>query len=228
MTVALPAADAPVADDAARMDRIYRRQRHIYDLSRKYYLLGRDAMIRALDPPVDGTLLEVGCGTGRNLIEAARLYPQARLFGLDISAEMLATARANIDRAGLGDRIRLAQGDATGFDPTTLFGAPGFDRIFLSYTLSMIPDWRAAIDMATGIVADGGRLHLVDFGQQECLPAPFRRLLFAWLAKFDVTPRAELASALNIVAARHRLMLAWKPIRRGYAWSAVLDSAHKI
>ncbi|MDH4412604.1 MAG: SAM-dependent methyltransferase, partial [Rhizobium sp.] len=34
---------------ADRMDRMYRYQRHIYDLSRKYYLLGRDHMIAGLD-----------------------------------------------------------------------------------------------------------------------------------------------------------------------------------
>ena len=57
----------PTSDHAARMDRMYRYQRHIYDLTRKYYLLGRDRAIRDLQVPVDGTLLEVGCGTGRNL-----------------------------------------------------------------------------------------------------------------------------------------------------------------
>ena len=50
------------------MDRIYRRQRHVYDVTRKYYLLGRDALIDRLEPPVDGRVLEIGCGTARNLI----------------------------------------------------------------------------------------------------------------------------------------------------------------
>jgi len=50
------------------MDRMYRHQRHIYDASRKFYLLGRDALITGLAPPKGGTILEIGCGTGRNLI----------------------------------------------------------------------------------------------------------------------------------------------------------------
>ena len=54
------------------MDRIYRHQRHIYDLTRKYYLLGRDELITALAPPGNGSVLEIGCGTGRNLL-AVRL-----------------------------------------------------------------------------------------------------------------------------------------------------------
>lgn len=41
---------APRRDAAALMDAIYRRQRHIYDASRKFYLLGRDGLIADLDP----------------------------------------------------------------------------------------------------------------------------------------------------------------------------------
>ena len=57
---------------AARMDAIYRGQRHIYDVTRRYYLLGRDGLIADLDVPAGGTVLEIGCGTGRNLIAVGR------------------------------------------------------------------------------------------------------------------------------------------------------------
>src|SRR4051794_19481287 len=104
------------------MDRMYRRQRHIYDLSRKFYLLGRDEAIARLRPAPGDKVLEIGCGTGRNLIRAARAYPQARLVGLDVSREMLATAAASTAAAGLASRISLAQADATAFDAQDLFG----------------------------------------------------------------------------------------------------------
>ena len=210
-------------DAGQHMDRIYRRQRHIYDLTRKYYLLGRDALIRELEPGAGESVLEIGCGTGRNLIRAARRYPQARFFGIDISSEMLTTARANIACAGLSDRITLAQADATGFDAKALFGETGFDRVFLSYTLSMIPDWRKALDHGASLLNPGGRLSLVDFGQQERLPEAFRALLFAWLAKFDVTPRADLPTAVEAAAIRRSLAPHWQPKLRGYAWSARID-----
>ena len=80
------------------MDGVYRYQRHIYDLTRKYYLLGRDRLLAGLDVPPDGTVLELGCGTGRNIVLAARRYPAARFFGLDISAAMLETAAASLAR----------------------------------------------------------------------------------------------------------------------------------
>lgn len=207
---------------AARMDGVYAMQRHIYDLTRKYYLLGRDRLIADLAPPVNGAVLEIGCGTARNLIAAARRWPQARFFGLDISAAMLATARAKVERAGLSDRIMLARGDATAFDAQALFGVSGFDRVFMSYTLSMIPDWPDAIERASAALAPHGTLQLVDFGQQERLPRWWRQLLFAWLHRFHVSPRSDLADALGQLARRHGFDLRFEPLLRGYAWRAEL------
>ena len=101
---------------AELMDGVYRWQRHIYDLTRKYYLLGRDGLIAGLDVPPGGTVLELGCGTGRNLLLAARCYRQSRLFGLDISNEMLETARVALAREMLSGRVSVARGDATDFE----------------------------------------------------------------------------------------------------------------
>lgn len=211
------------AGHAGRMDAVYAGQRHIYDLTRKYYLLGRDRLIRQLAPPPGGTVLEVGCGTARNLIAAARRWPDARFFGIDISEEMLATARAKVARAGLSDRITLAQGDATAFNPVALFGVERFDRVFLSYTLSMIPDWTGAIGQAAAVLAPGGSLDLVDFGQQERLPRWWRGALFAWLDRFHVTPRRNLAHTLHGIATRQGLVPRFEPLLRGYAWSGGLS-----
>lgn len=204
------------------MDAIYARQRHIYDLTRKYFLLGRDRLIRVLDVSPGGSVLEIGCGTGRNLIAVAKAYPAAECHGFDISAAMLETAQKSVTGAGLADRIKLAQGDATAFDARALFGKPGFDRVFLSYTLSMIPGWRDAIDAAAAALGEGGALHIVDFGQQERLPTPWRAFLFAWLARFDVTPRADLRAALAAAAEARGLLLEFMPLYRGYAWAATL------
>lgn len=204
------------------MDMVYSAQRHIYDLTRKYYLLGRDRLIGDLAPPPDGTVLEIGCGTARNLIAAARRWPDARFHGLDISEAMLATARAKVARAGLTGRITLAQGDAADFNPAALFGVTGYDRVFLSYTLSMIPDWVGAVERAAAALAPGGTLHLVDFGQQERLPRWWRGLLFAWLDRFHVTPRGDLSDALGQTARQHGFDMRFEPLLRGYAWRAEL------
>ena len=215
--------NAPTVDAAGHMDRIYRYQRFIYDLTRKPYLLGRDALIGDLAPPQDGAVLEIACGTGRNLIRAAQRYPAATFFGLDVSSAMLATAGRSIATRRLDGRIRIAKADATAFDPNALFGRPSFDRVFISYALSMIPDWRQAVAAAVSCLAEGGSLHVVDFGQQENLPGWFRAVLVAWLARFDVAPRAELRNALEMVARTASLCMRFEARYRGYAYSAVLS-----
>lgn len=187
-------------DHAARMDGIYGVQRHIYDLTRKYYLLGRDRLIERLDLAPNATALEIGCGTGRNLALAARRYPQARLHGLDISRAMLASAEVKLATSVRKGRVRLAQGDATRFDAAALFGQTQFDHIWFSYTLSMISDWKGALEMAADLTSPGGSIHIVDFGQQAGLPRWFRRLLHRWLEKFHVTPRAELITHCTSMA----------------------------
>lgn len=210
-------------DARAHMDAIYRYQRYIYDITRKYYLLGRDRLLNELRPADGGSVLEVGCGTGRNLILAARRYPKARFYGFDISTEMLKTAEANIAKAGLSDRITVTQGDATQFDPQAMFGRADFDRVFVSYALSMIPPWRAVIPAALKAVARGGRLMIVDFGQQAGLPGWFRRMLFAWLRQFSVEPRADLEEELLKAAREAGAGIEFRRIYRGYSDYAVLS-----
>jgi S-adenosylmethionine-diacylgycerolhomoserine-N-methlytransferase len=206
----------------ALMDRIYRRQRHIYDASRKFYLLGRDGLIAGLSPPPGGSVLEIGCGTGRNLVKIARIYPDTLCHGLDLSAEMLDTASSAVAWAGLGHRIRLAKADATSFDPVVLFGRPSFDRIVISYALSMIPPWREALRKAAGCLAPGGSLHIVDFGDQAGLPTLFRVALDRWLALFHVTPRLTLAAELAELAGSKGLRCRTLSRFRGYALFAML------
>lgn len=199
------------------MDGVYRYQRHIYDLTRKYYLLGRDGLIADLDVPKGGAVLEIGCGTGRNLIAVGKAWPRARLYGVDISEAMLATARVSVAKAGMGDRTMLAQGDACGFDAVTLFGREKFERVFISYALSMIPQWEMALAQAARCVAPGGRLEIVDFGQQEALPKLWKRALFGWLGQFHVSPRRELSAAIERLAQDMGGFPHSRTLYRGYA-----------
>jgi S-adenosylmethionine-diacylgycerolhomoserine-N-methlytransferase len=205
-----------------RMNRMYRRQRHIYDGTRRYYLLGRDEMIVRLQPIAGASVLEIGCGTGRNLVSAARLHPDARFFGIDVSTEMLTSAISAISRHDLTNRIRVAHGDGTAFDPKLLFGIPSFDHVMISYSLSMIPDWRRVLQAAANSVKPGGRLHIVDFGNQARLPGIIRTILRRWLAIFDVTPRDDLEPVLMAMAKASKAELKFERPFRGYAQYAML------
>jgi S-adenosylmethionine-diacylgycerolhomoserine-N-methlytransferase len=212
-----------MADAATEMDSIYRLQRHIYDATRKFYLLGRDGLLDGLSPPPGGTVLEIGCGTGRNLILGAQRYPSAAFYGVDVSAAMLETAAASIARAGLSHRIRLAQADARTLDPRAVLGVAEFDRVFVSYALSMIPPWREALDRAFAAVKPGGALHIVDFGEQSGLPSAFRSGLRAWLKRFSVEPRADLEAELVRLARAANAELTFARPFRDYACRALVE-----
>jgi S-adenosylmethionine-diacylgycerolhomoserine-N-methlytransferase len=207
---------------AQRMDRIYRNQRHIYDLTRKYFLLGRDQLIERLDVAPGDTVLEIGCGTGRNLIVAARRYPHARFFGIDISSVMLGSAMRAIGRAQLSSRVVVARADATLFDPCDLFGQEQFARVFLSYSLSMIPAWQTVLDSAIRLVASCGELHVIDFGRQENLPSWFSTGLRNWLSLFEVTPRDDLEGKLILLAEEVGARVTVERCYGGYAQYAIV------
>jgi S-adenosylmethionine-diacylgycerolhomoserine-N-methlytransferase len=161
------------------MDRIYRYQRYIYDVTRRHYLLGRDTLIDGLVPPDRGSVLEIGCGTARNLIRAAERYRDASFYGIDVSAAMLETAARRVSAAGLAARVRLAQGDATSFSPGAIVNREQLDRVFISSARSLIRDWRGVLDRAAPMLAPGGSLHIVDFGRCEGVPRAARAGLYA-------------------------------------------------
>jgi S-adenosylmethionine-diacylgycerolhomoserine-N-methlytransferase len=214
---------ALTGDHAELMDDVYRGQRFIYDLTRKYYLLGRDRLIAEMDVPDGGTVLEIGCGTGRNLAKLGRAWPECRLYGLDISAEMLKSAGATVSKANLGKRTALARGDAAHFDADALFDRRKFDRVMFSYTLSMIPDWHGALRQAFDLLSTQGSIHIVDFGQQERLPEWFRRGLQSWLRQFHVEPRGTLTPSLDELAKFHKRRVNETRLFRDYSRMIVVS-----
>lgn len=163
------------------LNRYYGISRHFYDLTRKYYLFGRDQLIDQLAGEPWERLVEVGPGTGRNLRRLHRLRPAARLGGIDASDAMLEHAR---DRCHFA---RLEQGFAEEADYSRVVGgAP--DRVLFSYCLSMVPEPWLALDHARAQLAPGGEIAIVDFADLGGLPAPLASGLRRWIGTFHVHP----------------------------------------
>lgn len=206
------------SDAHSSMDQMYRYTRHIYDFTRKYYLFGRDKLIEEL-PVSDGDhVCEVGCGTARNLVLLARKRSNLHLYGIDASAEMLKTAQASVDSSGVGGRIKLATALSTDFTPSGLGHTKPFDRLIYSYSLSMMDDWRDALEHGFRQLKPGGTVHVVDFGNQEGLPGWFRSMLKGWLDQFHVRFRPEVRAWFEEQQRAGRGEMTYRNVMRGYAY----------
>lgn len=103
------------------------------------------------------SMLDLGTGTGRLLEILAPLY--RRGVGIDMSREMLAVARANLDRAGV-QHAQVRQGDI--YSPPVERDA--FDLVTIHQVLHYLDDPQAAIREAARTLRPSGRLIVVDFG----------------------------------------------------------------
>lgn len=163
------------------LNRYYGWSRHVYDASRKHYLLGRDTALRGLLREPWQRLVEIGPGTGRNLLKLHAARPGARYGGIEASDAMLAHARARLPWAV------LEHGYAEDADYTRLLGARP-DIVLFSYCLSMVQDPQRALVTARRAVAAHGKVVVVDFGDLAGLPSFAAQALRGWLGAFHVRP----------------------------------------
>lgn len=211
-------ADMPTAFE--KMDAMYRHQRYFYDATRKFYLLGRDQLIKQLDVQPLEHILEVGCGTGRNLIKLARDYPETNFYGLDASSSMLVTASSKLHATGLRN-VSLETGLADDFEHKATFELDvPFDSIFFSYSISMIPTWKESLSRALTNLRPGGSLYIVDFYDQRELPGWFRMALKGWLRRFHVQFWGDLIPHLFDMDRNGLGNLEITPVARRYAFIA--------
>lgn len=154
-------------------------------------------------------------------MKLSRLAPRTRLFGLDASDEMLKTAAAKFDAHDKAKEIILRQGWAEVFDFEGTFGlVEPFDKIFISYSLSMCPEWRAAFRNSLENLKPGGSIYVVDFWDGALLPERLNRLLHWWLGLFKVSDRGEFLDFLNDLEAEGAGQFILTTIGRRYAFIA--------
>lgn len=206
------------------MDRIYRYQRYTYNATRRFFLFGRDRLIKKMDVHDEDRVLEIGSGTARNLIVLARLHPNAYFYGIDASSEMLKTAKAHIRIANLNERIILKQGLAEELDHASTFGIQElFDIIFFSYSLSMMSGAIRAFDIALRNLKAGKTIYLVDFWDQHGFPSLFRKTFQMWLRIFHVEQKPELLCHLQSISSNHLGELRFESMCRGYSFMATFQ-----
>ena len=186
---------------AGLMDRVYGRQRHIYDLTRKYYLFGRDRLIREL--ALEAARRGAGGSGLRHRTQSDR-YRSALSRAPDCSAWMRPLPcwkrRKSQAQPGRACRSRYPSAWHGGGACPAAFGLRAFDHVVFSYSLSMIPDWRGSLEAAlAGLAGDGG-LACGGFwrsrGAGAARKTPAGR---AGLGLFHVAPRTEFLGELGQV-----------------------------
>jgi len=197
------------------MDRFYRLQRHLYDSTRAFFLLGRNRLLEGLEIRPGMQVLEVGCGTARNLIQLAGCHRDVRFFGVDISREMLKTASRKILAAELEERVRVEQCAAEDVHHRETFGLAGpFDVVFFSYSLTMMPTYARALEAAREGRAAQGSFYASDFWECAGWPAPLRSVMGRWLSFFHVHNDPGILAEIE----RQFAGLAVRPLLGGYAF----------
>jgi len=141
---------------AERLQAFYGPQASHYDRFRERLLRGRSELIERLAPPPGARVVELGGGTGRNLLFfGERLARLAGVEVVDLCPALLEQARR---RAAHLPNVRVVEADATVYRP-----AEPADCVYFSYALTMIPDWGGAIENALTMLRPGGTLGVVDF-----------------------------------------------------------------
>ena len=147
------------ATHAQRLESFYRGQADTYDAFRQRLLQGRAELIDRLDLPEGGVWVDLGGGTGSNFsLAGTRLRRLKRAYAVDLSPSLLDVAQKRRD-AEAWHNVELVEADATRFVPDD---GPA-DVVTFSYSLTMIPDWFAALENARKLLRPGGQIGVVDF-----------------------------------------------------------------
>ena len=170
----LPRDDATLARDRGRMEAIkqaraeaaasyFRDNAAQWDEIRALHIADSEveqALVALLPQGTIGDLLDLGTGTGRMLVVAGARAQRA--VGIDYSREMLAVARANLDRAALhhcqvryGDLYQLPLPDAA------------FDVAVMHQVLHYLEDPVDALREAARVLRGGGQLIIADFSPHQ-------------------------------------------------------------
>ena len=145
-----------VGSHAEQLQRFYAPQAETYDAFRERLLHGRRELVDLLPAAAGHRVVELGAGTGRNLeFFGQRLEQVEQVEAVDLCPALLNVARR---RWADAPNVRIVEADATRYVP-----ARQVDLVYFSYALTMMPDWRGAVDNAVSMLRPGGTLGVVDF-----------------------------------------------------------------
>ncbi len=143
-----------------------------YDRTAALLSLGQDPrwrrfLVSRVDAGPGSTVLDVATGTAAVAIELAR-RTGCSVVGVDQSAEMLASGRERVARAGLEERIRLVEGRAE----ELRFEDASFDAVTFTYLLRYVDDPAATLRELARVVRPRATMAALEFGLPGGLARP--------------------------------------------------------
>jgi len=201
---------------------LYRKRAANYNFTANlYYLVGfrewkyRKTAVKALELRPGDTVVEIGCGTGLNfgyLLDA--VGSAGRLIGVDLTDAMLEKARGRVERNGW-ENVELVQSDAAAYT-----FPPGVSGVLSTFALTLVPEYEAVIERASGALSKKGRFVTLDFRKPEKWPG--------WLVQMAVFITKPFGVSLDLaerrpweVLKRHFSQVTVKELYGGFAYIAV-------
>ena len=180
------------AHEQINIKRTYEVWAKLYEWLVPVYLLGNEGRlrretIRALELHPGQAVLDVGCGTGRNFpFILEKIGSTGRLVGVDYTPAMLGQAGRRVDRQGW-DNVQLVLADASKLDLEQKF-----DAALSTLAMSVIPDYKSALNRMRTQLVPGGRMVIADAKRSTrwyARPFNFVADLLGWGAAADMTRR---------------------------------------
>ena len=197
------------SDHAERMESFYGGQANAYDDFRRRLLHGRRNMWSSIEIPQGGRWVDMGGGTGSNLeYFNSSIHQLKKVYLVDLADSLLSVARKRVRDQGWHN-VDVVSADATRFQPP---GEP-VDVVTFSYSLTMIPNWFAAIENAWTMLRPGGTIGVVDFYVSRKHPATglrkhswwTRNFWPVWLSSDNVFPSSDHIAMLDYRFQRSKL-----------------------
>jgi len=118
-------------------------------------------LVEQADPSAFRRVLDVACGTGGWVIEAAQTYPEMSLVGVDVNRHMIEYARAQAAAHHVGDRVEFRVMDALSLLD---FPDASFDLVNLRFAISFVRtwDWPRVLNELLRVLRPGGVVRLTD------------------------------------------------------------------
>lgn len=134
-----------------------------YDLLAGLLSFGQDrrwrrTMVRHVTDSKPSLVLDVACGPA-GVTRALARHSSAAIVGVDLSEEMIRMGQANVERAGLSERVAMviARGEQLPFPDGT------FDALTFTYLLRYVEDPQATLSELSRVVKPGGAIASLEF-----------------------------------------------------------------